>query len=99
MYTFLIVLTLTLGTAFCLYMILKSENACSMHLKLLKAIDAYNISSIDKREYDKIIPYDLLEDYDTTLWRLFDWGYTRILPPDILELVKPYIEEGNHENS
>ena len=96
METFKAILFIFLYTslAFCIYLILKNTNTYNMHYKLSNAIHTYNISVIDKHEYDKTISYDIMEEYNATLWRLFDWGYTRILPPDILELVKPYIEEG-----
>lgn len=38
------------------------------------------------------VDYDDMENYVVTLWRLWDWGYTRILPKDKFEIIKPYIE-------
>lgn len=40
----------------------------------------------------EVSPSDM-ETYDSTLWRLWDWGYTRILPKEKFELVKPYIRD------
>ena len=40
------------------------------------------------------VDYDDIEDYDKTLFRLWDWGYTRILPPEKYEIIKPYIRKG-----
>ena len=34
-----------------------------------------------------------VESFGKTLWRLWDWGYTRILPKEKFELIKPYIKK------
>lgn len=45
----------------------------------------------------RMISYDNIEPYFVTLLRLWDWGYTRLLPPEKFELVKPYIKKGGVE--
>ena len=55
---------------------------------IMGAIFVHNI----KVRHEKRIDYDVMEDYDKTLFRLWDWGYTRIVPPEVLEKIKPYIE-------
>ena len=40
---------------------------------------------------DKNVSYDDMESDNKTLLRLWDWGYTRILPPEKFELIKPFI--------
>ena len=43
-------------------------------------------------KYDtKEVDYRDEESYERTLYRLYDWGYTRILPADKMELIKPFI--------
>lgn len=37
--------------------------------------------------------YDYMESYDQTLFRLWDFGYRRILPPDQFEEIEPYIRK------
>lgn len=37
--------------------------------------------------------HDDMEDYDQTLFRLLDFGYERILPPEQFEKIKPYIRK------
>ena len=37
--------------------------------------------------------YDYMESYDQTLFRLWDFGYKRILPPDQFEEIEPYIRK------
>lgn len=37
------------------------------------------------------VDYSDVEPYTKTLWRLWDWGYTRILPKEKFEIVKPFM--------
>lgn len=46
-----------------------------------------------KVRHEKRIDYDVMEAYDRTWLRLWDWGYTRIVPPEVLEKIKPYIKK------
>ena len=39
-----------------------------------------------------------MESYSSTVFRLWDWGYTRILPKEDFELIKPYIQEKRNGN-
>lgn len=59
--------------------------------KISEAIYAYQIDCI-KNGVSSIVDYKDKEDYDETFWRLWDWGYTRILPKDKFEIIKPYIK-------
>lgn len=63
---------------------------------IANAIFLYNSEMIQSCNYDKIIDYDTVipvSVYNRTLYRLFDWSYYNILPPDIFALIKPYITE------
>lgn len=60
-------------------------------LKINDAIYRYQIRCIGKG-ISPIVDYSDREDYDQTLWRLWDWGYTRILPKDKFEIIKPYMK-------
>lgn len=33
-----------------------------------------------------------MESYDSTFRRFWDWGYTKILPPNYFKLIEPFIE-------
>lgn len=59
--------------------------------KINEAIYVYQIDCI-KNGVPSIVDYEYKEDYDKTLWRLWDWGYTRILPKGKFEIIKPYIK-------
>jgi hypothetical protein len=39
------------------------------------------------------VGYDDMRDYDSTVMRIFDWGYKNILPEDKFEIIKPYIHK------
>lgn len=62
--------------------------------KVLHAIKEYRIECIKNHQYDDMdcVKYGDMETYMTTFWRLWDWGYTRILPKDKFEIIKPYIK-------
>lgn len=48
--------------------------------------------------YKPEVDYDDEESYDDTFKRWWDWGYTRILPPEKFEIIKPYIEKAKEES-
>lgn len=59
---------------------------------ILDAIRQYSMDCIyNDRPIE--VTYSDMEHSDNTYNRLWDWGYTRILPPEKLEIVKPYIKK------
>ena len=74
------------------YAHVKSDNTYKQHHRILEAIFNHNIAAINNREFNLIIDYNHIEPYDTTFLRLWDWGYKRIVPPDVLEKIEPYIK-------
>ena len=85
----------------CGVMLIKNEVTYRNRIKILNAIYRYSFNNIAKdfdnwqpgqpQTWDSVNSSDM-EDYDTTLYRFWDWGYTRILPPDKFELIKPFIK-------
>lgn len=71
---------------------LKNENTCKNCMIILHAIHEYNLDCIE-RGCDELMDYDVAKDYDTIMWRLFDWGYENILPKDVFEKIRPFIKE------
>jgi hypothetical protein len=70
-------------------MIFKSENAFVQQKKILFAIDRWVSYTQD---YETATMYLLrIEDFNKTVFRIWDWGCTRIVPKDVYEEIKPYI--------
>lgn len=45
------------------------------------------------RKNDKsLVSFDGMESYLATMFRLWDWGYKHILPPEKFEIIKPFIK-------
>lgn len=75
------------------YIAIKNENTYKQHELIAHAIWEYRITLIREGKYDSaLVDYSDMESYETTLFRLWDWGYTRILPKEKFEIIKPYIE-------
>lgn len=84
-----IIAVLILWLVFEVVLLLKNDNTYHQHMKILKAIFEYGK---DTGEHSKAIEYmQSFEKYDKTLYRLWDWGCTRIVPKDVYEVIKPYI--------
>ena len=69
------------------------------HRLIGDAIYRYNVYLIRKtKDYHELVFFCEMESYEKTLFRLWDWGYTRILPPEKFELIKPYINRKGERN-
>ena len=77
--------------AFLIVLAFKNANTLKNRLKIIDAINRYHTDCI-RQWISPSVEYGDEEDYNTTLWRLWDWGYTRILPKDKFEIIKPYIK-------
>ena len=91
--------------------LLKNRNTFKNHSKISNAIyayidhesdRAYKEAVCDKKDfyecYKPKVYFDDMEDYNVTYQRWWDWGYTRILPPDKFEIIKPFLD-GNYNNT
>ena len=74
----------------CVFLLIKNENTGRKRFRIIVAIENYYIEHIDTFEF--LDMYDHMEHYNSTLFRLWDWGYENILPKEDFELIKPYIE-------
>lgn len=72
----------------------KNMNTYDNHDKIDEAIYKYKSICIQNHDWDALyrVEYKDTEHYMKTFWRLWDWGYTRILPKDKFEIIKPYIK-------
>ena len=58
------------------------------------AVYRYSMDMIDKDMFiQREVFFDDIESFERTMFRLWDFGYTRILPPDKFEIIRPYIKE------
>lgn len=81
-------------------LLVKNENTYKNHIIILLAVKEAMDSQLDvwfmqgcPEDFTYEITPDNMEPYVKTLFRLWDWGYTRILPKDKFEIIKGYIEE------
>lgn len=81
------------------YLIAKCENAFKNREIIRNAISRFELDMLVKENYDtlKKINYGTMEELNDTVNRIWDWGYTRILPKEQFELIKPYISKRKHK--
>ena len=72
---------------FCIYIMIKNDNTYNK-----REIIAHAIFCLRIRDYDTKVNYDNMEDYNKTLFRLFDWGYNNIINKEDFKLIEPYIK-------
>lgn len=84
------------ATIYC-YLVAKLENTAEKRRLILFAIEDYMTESDDTKK--GFILLVSMESFVRTLFRLWDWGYTRILPEEYFELIKPYFEEKQNGNT
>ena len=76
----------------CLYYI-KNEITYKNMKIISNAIYRYNISMINDKRYDELIPYDSIKSCEKTFLNIFDWGYKNLLPKDTYMLIEPFIKK------
>lgn len=87
-----ILYTLFLVIAFCVFLLYKNAKTYKNTIKITNAIHAYHKFMISARNYDYKVDYDDMEDYDSTLWRLWDFGHKNILPKEKFRAIGPFME-------
>lgn len=61
--------------------------------KVLCAICKYNYHLMfEGALFDDLIGYECVEPYYETIWRFWDFGCSRIVPKDVWDVIKDYIE-------
>ena len=76
------------------FLLFKNSNTCANREIIIHAIFLYGKDMLNQGCYQFPNLYLQMESYDATLWRLYDWGYTRILPPHYYRMIQPYITDG-----
>lgn len=80
------------------FAILKNNATLKARKIIIKAIYKYQTDRLENEHLcgtpviDEV-DYCDMESYEKTLNRFYDWGYTRILPKDKFEIIKPFIEK------
>lgn len=91
-YILLVVSMLCMIFGVCL--LFKTHNTYNKRSIILDAILAYQLS-LPRVPYDSTeVKFEDMESFDDTFYRLFDWGYKHILPPDKFKIIEPFI--GQH---
>ena len=87
-------IALTLYLIWLIINLVKCDFTHRNHVIILDAIFEYNMHLIKEGKFDQSeVAFADMEDWDATQARFWDWGYTRILPPEKFELIKPYIKK------
>ena len=74
-----------------IYIFIKNFHTFNMRCKISEAI--YNYRIANRIHYNYYIDYNCMEPYNKTLFRLWDWGYKRIVKNEyIYDEIKKYIE-------
>lgn len=69
----------------------KNDRTYRLQMLFIEAVGMYQMEKLSKGEFTYEVEFDDLEEYNKTLFRMWDWGYTRILPPEKLEIILPYV--------
>lgn len=67
------------------FMLIRNTVAYQNRVKILNAIYAYNLNHIST------ISYGEMEPYEFTLFRIWDFGCTRIVPLETFKMIQPYL--------
>lgn len=95
MFKVLLLILPLLAVIFCLIMLVKIEVTSRNLTLLLNAVYDYNQDCIERGCYDelRVDYFDIFPQFDTVLYRLFDWGYKNILPKYVFEKIEPFIKK------
>ena len=72
------------------YLLIKNSNTCEQRTRIDTAIFRYRLDCIG-HGVEARVTYDDMEEYEQTLYRIFDWSYKKILPKEKFELIKDFI--------
>ena len=77
---------------------IKNNKTFDNRMIIRNAIFSYNLeqsfqSLINNTPKDTIDSSFVMESYNRTLFRFYDWGYKHIVPPDVYDKISPIIKE------
>lgn len=90
------VTTILLAVAlFVIVMMMKTAVTFWQQKRILDAVHRYNMNLIGEGRWNESeVHFCDMENFDDTLWRLWDWGYKRILPAEKMAIIMPYLKGG-----
>jgi len=77
---------------FSIFFLVKNYNTYKQHSKITDAIFEYQCSLPDCDAFSSEISYDAKEPYGKTLFRVWDWGCENIVPKEVFEKIRHYIQ-------
>lgn len=88
--------TIVVVLVYSIVMAFKNNNTYKNHKIIADAIYKYHMAVIKNTnplaQFDFKVDYSDMESYAKTYFRIWDWGYKSILPPDKFEIIKEYID-------
>lgn len=85
----------TLLILFLIVILAKVEVSFWHQQRIMDAICRYNrdfiTRDLDAYLHGGYIPYETVEPFKNTVFRLWDWGYMRIVDKETLKKIKPYM--------
>ena len=88
----IVMLMFVFALVYCLFMFVRDEIAYRNRVKILNAIFKYNEDRINHYDYENLISYDCLEDFEKTTRRLWDFGYKRIVSEEVFRKICGYLK-------
>ena len=82
-------LILCVGFAFCVFLVVRNGIVLRNHMKIMTAIDKYVAHTGDLTGGNRMLFN--MENYSSTFRRYFDFSYKRIVSPEHLEKLMPYL--------
>ena len=80
-----------LGVVVCAFLAIKNHNTFIKQTSITKAIYNYKVKQINDGLPHDDVDYSDIEEYEKTLFRLWDWSNKRILPKEKYEIIKEYL--------
>ena len=74
------------------YFLFKTDNTFNKRMRIADAIFNYNIKHCIGNQADRI-NYGVIEPFNKTLYRWYDWSDRHIVPEEVYEKIKPYLKE------
>lgn len=75
------------------FLLIRNEFVYRAQQAICMAIFLYRKRRIEDGLRDYEVSFDDMREYGNMMWRLWDWSYKQVLPPEKFEIIKPYIQK------